>query len=555
MADGRPGAGYAHGCRVLLLAYPRAYRIERGEEILSTLIDAAGPGQRLPALADASDVLAAGLRQRLGIPSLAGFDAGLVAAAPIALTLAAGISAFAWWRVEPVSPGVSAAPALMGARQALAPALMGARQALAPALMGARQALAPAFLGAFRTIGPIAYLAWLIAAAARVLLPAAASRAAIAVATGVTVALPVLGAATGYDRPPLWVLMALTVFGILALSGSPIGTRSSVDERLGVAVGTFGVAAISSALVAMWPPAGGGFGYYYQPTIARVGAVAAGTVAGVAAYALIKTVRGGPSSSRGAGAQPWLWATALLALPAGWLGPFDSAGLRIAADSPAPHFGRLAQVLLATGAAAVTIAGLARRRTTVRDAQAHSLMPAGAATLGCATGLVVFLALGAQGWLGFAGRSSGLPGHVLVTLVALAAAGAAGLARPERVPGPKTGLRAFVAGLLVTVPAAWLVAAYDNGWTARGWPAFAHTAALVATLAFLPFALCVVAALRQLGARRRTPDAVAMLTISLAWVAYAAVPSVLSWGPVVVVLLTGGAVLGVTAVPRSRRGG
>jgi hypothetical protein len=518
----RPGVAYARGCRALLLAYPRSYRAERGEEILSTLLDSAVPGQRLPRAADAADVVAAGLRVRLGIPSMAGFDAGLAAAAPIALALAAGISAFAWWRVEPVGAGPGAAPA---------------------------------FLGLFRTIGPLAYLAWLIAALARVLLPATASRVAIGLATGATIALPAVSGVTSYDRPPLWVVMALSVFGVLAFAGSPIGTRPSMDERIAVAVGTVGVAIVSSALVELWPPAGGGFGYYYQPTVARVGAVVAGTVGGVAAYALVKAARSSDPQAKKA-AQPWLWATALLGLPAGWLGPFDSAGLRIAADSAVPHFGRLAQVLLATSVATVTIAGMARRRTGVKTGPPPTLVPAGAATIGAAVGLAWFLALGAQGWLGFTERAP-MPGHVLVTLGALAVAGLCGLAMPVRsMAGP--AVRAFLAGIGLTVPAAWLVAAYDNGWTMDGWPHFAHTAALVATLAFLPFAVCVVASLRQVALRQTVGEraaAVLMLTVSLAWVAYAAVPSVLSWGPVVVVLLSGCAVLGITGSPRSSRGG
>jgi hypothetical protein len=148
-----------------------------------------------------------------------------------------------------------------------------------------------------------------------------------------------------------------------------------------------------------------------------------------------------------------------------------------------------------------------------------------------------------------------MPAHVLVTLCALAVAGLCGLARPV---GARSAVRAFLVGVGLTVPAAWLVAAYDNGWTVGGWPHFAHTAALVATLAFLPFAVCVVASLRRVALRQTIGEraaAVLMLTVSLAWVAYAAVPSVLSWGPVVVVLLSGCAVLGITASPRSSRGG
>jgi hypothetical protein len=519
MAEGSPiaaqGTAYARGCRALLLAYPRPYREDRGEEILSTLLDTAVPGQRLPRLADATDVVAAGLRLRLGTASMAGFDAGLAVAAPIALTLAAGISAFAWWRVEPVSAGPGSVPA---------------------------------FAGVFRTLGPLAYLAWLAAALGRVLLPAAVARVMAGIATCVTVALPVLAGVTAYDRPPLWVVMSLTLFGVIAVAGSATGTRTSIDERLAVAAGTVGVAVVSSALVSLWPPVGGGFGYYYQPTIARVGAVVAGTVGGVAGYALVLALRGRHDAAGASRpAQPWLWATALLGLPAGWLGPFDSSGLRIAADSAVPHFGRLAQLMLATGVATVTIAGLARRRTTSAPGTSF-LGTAGAATLGCAVGVAAFLGLGARGLLGFSGRATGLPAHVVVTLLALAVAGACGLLRPGR-----PGIPAFLGGAGLSVPAAWLVCAYDNGWTVGGWPDFPHSASLVVTVAFLPFALCVVASLGRVSSR--DPAAVAMLTVSLAWVAYAAVPSVFSWGPVVVVLLSGCAVLGITSAPRSPRGG
>jgi hypothetical protein len=52
---------------------------------------------------------------------------------------------------------------------------------------------------------------------------------------------------------------------------------------------------------------------------------------GAELVAMVRLVRGGK-------AQPWLWAAAFL--PAGWFGPFDSAGLRVAADQPVPQFGR-----------------------------------------------------------------------------------------------------------------------------------------------------------------------------------------------------------------------
>ena len=49
-------------------------------------------------------------------------SAGLVRAGPVALALAAGISAFAWWRIEPVSIGaVMGGAALFGRFRTLAP--------------------------------------------------------------------------------------------------------------------------------------------------------------------------------------------------------------------------------------------------------------------------------------------------------------------------------------------------------------------------------------------------------------------------------------------------
>jgi hypothetical protein len=70
--------------RRLLLAYPRWYRSVRGLEMLTTLLDAAAPGQRRPTW---RDLVLRGLRCRLGLPGraavmgLLGLTAVLVAAA------------------------------------------------------------------------------------------------------------------------------------------------------------------------------------------------------------------------------------------------------------------------------------------------------------------------------------------------------------------------------------------------------------------------------------------------------------------------------------------
>ncbi|MFG3604015.1 hypothetical protein [Micromonospora chersina] len=54
--------------RRLLLAYPRAYRRERGEELLGLLLDAAPAGRTRPTLGEAVDLIRGGLRCRLGRP-------------------------------------------------------------------------------------------------------------------------------------------------------------------------------------------------------------------------------------------------------------------------------------------------------------------------------------------------------------------------------------------------------------------------------------------------------------------------------------------------------
>jgi hypothetical protein len=51
--------------RRLLLAYPRAFRREHGDEILTVLLDTAGTTQRWPALADVVDLIRAALWARL----------------------------------------------------------------------------------------------------------------------------------------------------------------------------------------------------------------------------------------------------------------------------------------------------------------------------------------------------------------------------------------------------------------------------------------------------------------------------------------------------------
>jgi len=468
-------------CRRLLLAYPASYRAQRGDEIVSTMLDAT-PAGRLPRLADQVDLVASGLRRRLGTARIAGLDAGLARAAPVALALAAGISTFAWWRIEPVSAG---------------------------AFMGG-----PPLLGAFRTLGPIAYAAWVLAAIGwAVSTRPAVRRALIGFAAAVTLALPLVAQLTTVDRPPLWVVMALGAFGLLALLGTApaIGAIApTTDERLAVPAGAAAVAITTSVVMSAWPPQRGAFGYYYQPTLARAGLVVTLVVAAVAVVAVLHK-----------GRTEWLWATALLGLPAGWMGPFDSAGLL----DTAPRFGRLAQVLLASCVAVAGLAWLARRRLP-------RLPAAGAGAAGTAMGLLGFVLLARAGHLGFA--AGPVPVYVWCGIAALALAGL--LARG-----------ALHSGVLVWAPvafaAAFVVSAYDNAWTVGAWPAPGPTLMLVMTLALPPMAACAYAGLpftRAATDPSSRPRAAGVMAVSLGWIGYVALPSVRSWGPVILILLACG---------------
>jgi hypothetical protein len=58
-------ASLEHGYRRLLAAYPRAFRSERGEEMLAVLMAGARPGQRRPGLIESWDVLRSAVGMRL----------------------------------------------------------------------------------------------------------------------------------------------------------------------------------------------------------------------------------------------------------------------------------------------------------------------------------------------------------------------------------------------------------------------------------------------------------------------------------------------------------
>ena len=170
--------------RILLRAYPRAYRAQRGDEITATYLDLAGPARRWPAPGDVVDALTAGIRERLRANGATGAIAGLRLAAVLALCGSAALAARDLLYSLP-PPGGTPWPGLP--------------------------------FGPFATIAVIPDAAWVLAG-----LAAAAStrlaRALTGVALLLTVSIAPAAALTGHFQPPLTVLIPQFALGLMALA-------------------------------------------------------------------------------------------------------------------------------------------------------------------------------------------------------------------------------------------------------------------------------------------------------------------------------------------------
>jgi DNA-directed RNA polymerase specialized sigma24 family protein len=524
--------------RRLLLAYPDSYRRQRGEELLGTLLDAARPGQRRPTTADATDLVLGGLRQRLGRAVAADLESGLQLAAPFALALAAGLCGFLWLTIERLPDGVRAA-------------------------------------GPFLTIGPAAYAVWLAAAALRALLPPAASRIPVAGAMAVTVLLLPAAAIDGYQRPPLWVILALLGFGTIALAGG--GQPLPGAARLAVPVGALVVTALARALL-IWQDSWPWSADYYQPALWLAGVLAALAVIALAIAAAVAAVRGYP-------VRPYLWAALLLALPGGWLGPINTQ--RALMFQHGLTFGRLAEVVLASCVVVAAMVWLASVRQGLR---AGLFDRAGGVAVGCAAGVSAFLALAstvlfpdrdwpvgdwpaylawvlaAATWpvLGSGGRRVVITGALLLTFAGSLVPGE--VAPPPGVrgglvalgvvalvaPGTRRSRLAVPLTTLATTGTAWLIAVYDNGWQLTGWTAYQQTSALVMTVVIAPLTVAVVAGVRAVADGTRPTVGAILVLIGAGWIGLLALPSLASWGPILLLLPVG--LAAVLIAQRVRRG-
>lgn len=90
--------GLARRYRTLLLAYPREYRRDRGDEIIGTLLEMAPPGRRWPTVRQSADLIRAGLRCQLGRPGSKMIVFAAAIAAVFAAFLGAGAGAWLGWQ-------------------------------------------------------------------------------------------------------------------------------------------------------------------------------------------------------------------------------------------------------------------------------------------------------------------------------------------------------------------------------------------------------------------------------------------------------------------------
>ncbi|MBO4205256.1 hypothetical protein [Micromonospora echinofusca] len=109
------GAPLIRRYRRLLLTYPRAYRRERGDELLDTLRDAARPGRTRPTVREAVNLIGHGLRCRLGRPASRTVVVWAVLTAVVwGLFGAAAATRVAWETARPLPDPVAARAVLSG---------------------------------------------------------------------------------------------------------------------------------------------------------------------------------------------------------------------------------------------------------------------------------------------------------------------------------------------------------------------------------------------------------------------------------------------------------
>ncbi len=185
--------------RWAIRAYSRGWRDRNGEELLGVLLDvSADEDRRVSRRRDLVDVVVHGMVERCSPVGRLLPTATRDRIATLALASGSALSLVLFVLVE-WAPGQ------------------------VPLQTAYATASGPA-AGSFLTLGPLVYVGWALTLAAGLLGNARMVRA-LAVGTVVcTLALPLVGRITGYHRPVLHELAALTLFGVLAGGVSPYGS-------------------------------------------------------------------------------------------------------------------------------------------------------------------------------------------------------------------------------------------------------------------------------------------------------------------------------------------
>jgi hypothetical protein len=173
--------------RKLLFAYPGRYRAERGDELVGAYLEMAGDRRR-PRIADATDLILGGLRQRLRSAGMAGLADGLPIAAALAMAAGSALAVFFLLTVEP----------------------------------GKVSTVGWLRVGPFATLGSVVFVAWLLAAVTAAVAPGAPTRLAVAGTIGTLLVVTVLSkqslAIVQVDGLPAYIIVPLLGLALIALA-------------------------------------------------------------------------------------------------------------------------------------------------------------------------------------------------------------------------------------------------------------------------------------------------------------------------------------------------
>ncbi|MCO6010746.1 hypothetical protein NE236_37885 [Actinoallomurus purpureus] len=229
--------------RLIIRLYPAAYRTAHEAETVSTARESLASQGRVGATRELADLTVHALRERTRLTATSAVGAVAAVAAPLAAGSAVALSlvftAFAEWTKRRAGNSQPAHG-----------------------------------FGPFATLGAIPYLIWILVFLAAVFGRGAAARRLTGIAMAASVALVPLAHLTHMDRPRLYVLGSLVLFGMIVLAApiDPLG-RSPLDRRA-LTVCTLVMTGILSGISLEYGP----LWYWGNDTIDAIGALMPGAL-------------------------------------------------------------------------------------------------------------------------------------------------------------------------------------------------------------------------------------------------------------------------------------